>query len=80
MRRKDSAITNRVKHVTMMSRPGATDSTVHNDQELEYSPRGRTLAGRNQLFEAGYLADSLLGAEQQNQPGSKNSHHSTMKL
>ncbi len=50
-RSKDSTITNRVKHVTIMSSPGATDSIVIEHDELHHAPGDGLLAGQQQALE-----------------------------
>ena len=64
-RRNDSATTKRVKLVTMMSRPGATDSAVRMAAICKHAPGGRSAACGQQRAEIDGLRYRKAGREQE---------------
>ena len=72
-RRKDSATTKRVKQVTMMSRPGATDRTVITTISWMMRPAALASPGGISEFEARHLGCGLRSREQNEEQSAEQS-------
>ncbi len=70
-RRNDSATANRVKLVTMMSSPGATDSTVSSAMSWMMRPLVEPLPGGSSELRSGIWANATSGSTTSSNASSK---------